>query len=521
MAFGVASNVFSKESGKPENNLGYCLLIIGFSLLIRLIFMAFSGLFVEEAYYWNYAEHLDFGYFDHPPMVALLIKASVSLFGIHEFSVHLPALISWVVTAFYIFKLTELIKSGAGQYAVMLFSVLPFFFLQSVVITPDPAVMVCWSAALYYLYRALVLEQSRSWYGAGVWLGLGLLSKYTIVLLALPIFIYACIVPTARSWFTRKEPYICAFIALVLFTPVIYWNATHEWASFAFQTVERFNASSAAFSLHKFIGLVLFVLTPCGLVELVQLVRRQDLIASTLDRSTQRFLQLFSLIPLAFFGLYSLNHLVKFDWIGPGLLAILPWFAVLTQNATPIMKQDPRRNWYITALVLLLLYSVLILVLNFGIAENVQKKFLGRYFSWQELTARFYDVAKQVEVETNAPPLFAPLDAYNISSELSFYQALFLAEGKIPKVYPIVGRQIFNCGSLMYKYWFNGENLSNKTLILISTNLDDFDILNVRSEVIEKSPVKMIWSHSQRGNWQIQPFYYKVVQMKPYTQLKF
>ena len=119
-----------QKNKRVQSGIDYCFLIVGISLLLRLIFIAFNGLLVEEAYYWNYAEHLDFGYLDHPPMVALLIKASMLIFGLHEWSVHLPAMICWGGTAFFVFKLTELIARGAGRYSVMLFSILHFFFLQ-------------------------------------------------------------------------------------------------------------------------------------------------------------------------------------------------------------------------------------------------------------------------------------------------------------------------------------------------------------------------------------------------------
>ena len=514
-----------QKNKRVQSGIDYCFLIVGISLLLRLIFIAFNGLLVEEAYYWNYAEHLDFGYLDHPPMVALLIKASMLIFGLHEWSVHLPAMICWGGTAFFVFKLTELIARGAGRYSVMLFSILPFFFLQSVVITPDPAVMVCWSAALYYLYRVLVLDETQCWYVTGVWLGLGLLSKYTIVLLGLPIFAYLCIVPAARVWFTRKEPYLAVLIAALLFTPVIYWNATHEWASFVFQSVSRFNSPSS-FSLHKFIGLLVFVLTPVGIWELWQLFRKSELSASKLVIKTQQFLQLFTLLPLAFFAFYGLTHTVKFDWIGPGLLAIIPWFAVLTYNALGQLHPGQKLtfkecsynayyNWLSTAVVFLVIYVGLILIITFGVPEFAHRKFLGRYFAWDRLTQEFNAVASQVEHDTHSSPEFAPLDAYNIGSELSFYQTLFFKQGKIEKIYPVVGRQIFGCNSLMYKYWFNGENLSGKTLILISTELGDFDIVTVKAGTIEKSPLQEIWSYSERGNSKIQPFYYKIVEMKP------
>ena len=500
----------------------YCVWIVVFSLILRMVFIGFNGLLVEEAYYWDYAQHLDFGYLDHPPMVALLIKASLFVFGFHEYSVHLPAMICWLATAFFIFRLTELISKGAGWFAVMLLSILPFFFLQSVVTTPDPAVMVCWSAALYCLYRVLVLEEGRYWYATGVWLGLGLLSKYTIVLLGLPVLFYMATVPSARVWFTRKEPYIAAVLALIIFSPVIYWNATHEWASFAFQSVKRFNSPSS-FALHKFIGLVLFVLTPMGVWGVWQLMRKTNCVGATINKNAQWFLQWFTVLPLAFFCFYSLNHLVKFDWVGPGLLAVIPWFACL-MHKTPhriAFSDNIRLGWFITVGVFLAIYCALISVVTFGVPEIAHKNFLKRYFAWGELSRALNAVASDIEAKTHIAPIFAPLDAYNISSELSFYQAMYKNQGSIQKVYPVIGRHIFNCNSLMYKYWDNGDNLSGKTLILITSELPDFEIRNVVAEVIDKSSLHIIWSYSERGHSKIQPFYYKVVEMKPYKELKF
>ena len=232
------------------------LFIICGSFLFRLCCIGSHNLLVEEAYYWNYAQHLDFGYLDHPPMVALLIKISTIIFGTNEFSIRVPALLCWLFAALLSYKWTELINRGSGQYAVMVLSILPFFFLQSLVTTPDQPLLVCWSAALYCLYRALILDEPRYWYLAGVCLGLGMLSKYTIVLLGPAVLLYMSLVPSARYWFARKEPYVCAFIALLLFTPVIYWNFIHEWASFAFQSTRRFQAKTSFSLFYWCTGLV-------------------------------------------------------------------------------------------------------------------------------------------------------------------------------------------------------------------------------------------------------------------------
>ena len=234
----------------------YIFLIIGLSLLIHMVCITSTVLLAEEAYYWNYAQHLDFSYLDHPPMVALLIKLSTSVFGTHEFGVRAISLVCWMVMAFFSYKLTQLINQGAGPYVLMLLAILPFFFIHSLVITPDVPLIVCWSASLYCLYRGLILNESNYWYGTGIWLGLGMLSKYTISLLGMATLFYMIANPMARLWFRRKEPYLCALIAALIFTPVIYWNATHQWVSFVFQSSRRF-ASTPSFHLHYLFGLSL------------------------------------------------------------------------------------------------------------------------------------------------------------------------------------------------------------------------------------------------------------------------
>lgn len=254
-------------------NLTFILIVV--SLVIKLLTIGANDLLVEETYYWNYSTHLDFSYLDHPPMVALLIRLSTTIFGINEFGVRFPTIVCWILTALFSFKLTNLIKNQSGLYAVLLLAILPFFFLQSLVITPDLPLIACWSAALYYLYKALVLNQTKPWYDAGIWLGLGMISKYTIVLLGLATLIYLIFVPHARKWFAKKEPYLCFVITTMFFSPVIYWNATHHWASFAFQSTRRLNASFS-FTFHELVGLFVAFLTPLGILGFWALFQKKN-----------------------------------------------------------------------------------------------------------------------------------------------------------------------------------------------------------------------------------------------------
>ena len=116
--------------------------------------------------------------------------------------------------------------------------------------------------------------RSEAWWRAGLCLGLGLLSKYTIGLLGLSMFIFMLLDSRSRRWFRRWEPYGAALLALAVFSPVIIWNSQNDWASFAFQTSRRL-ADRPQFALHKLIAGALVLLTPTGLASAALLLLRR------------------------------------------------------------------------------------------------------------------------------------------------------------------------------------------------------------------------------------------------------
>jgi len=491
--------------------------IVVISLGLRLAFIFHSDLLVEEAYYWNYANHLDMGYLDHPPMVALLIKITTLLFGINEFGVRISTLLCWFVTTWFICKLTNLISKGSGIYAIMLLSIFPFFFLQSMIITPDQPLILCWSAALYCLFRALVKQESRYWYAAGIWIGLGLLSKYTVVLLGFATLIYVIFIPEYRVCLKRKEPYFCALIAIFFFTPVIYWNATHAWASFAFQSTRRFNATDD-FSFYQYLGLLVLFLTPLGLFSLWTLYRPPNLVQIlNVEYYKKRFLQLYTMVPLVIFGLFSLRHQIKFNWIGPGLLAIIPWIAIDIADNCQKRTQTLLNGWIITAILLLSGYSSLIFIGATGTPAWAYQAFLTKYIDWNNLTLQINQIAHDLEQETHHSPTIIPLDSYNIGSELSFYQEKQWKNGNIEKIYPIIGSHVFGRQSLMYQYWSNNVQLFGKMLLLVSKEPSAFFYNDINKLAIKKSSIHEIWSKSPKKGNLVTPYYYQIVEMKPKT----
>ncbi len=63
------------------------LLLVAALTVLRLWAAGALGLAADEAYYWLWSKNLSFGYFDHPPMVAVLIRASTAVFGDTEFGI--------------------------------------------------------------------------------------------------------------------------------------------------------------------------------------------------------------------------------------------------------------------------------------------------------------------------------------------------------------------------------------------------------------------------------------------------
>jgi 4-amino-4-deoxy-L-arabinose transferase-like glycosyltransferase len=213
-----------------------------FTLLWLVLFTAFhlwlisSGrwpLAPDEAQYWDWSRHLDWSYYSKGPMVAYLIAVSTRLGGNTEFWVRLPAVLMATGLAGIAYFLARCIfqSSRAGFLSVVLLSLMPLYEAGAFLMTIDPPFVFCWGLAALLLQRAVKLRSDMAWYGVGVVFGLGLLSKYTMLMLAPCVLLWLALSPDLRHWLRRREPYEAAALGLLLFSPVIVWNARHGWLS--------------------------------------------------------------------------------------------------------------------------------------------------------------------------------------------------------------------------------------------------------------------------------------------------
>jgi dolichol-phosphate mannosyltransferase len=195
-----------KIDGSEQNSVAVWLVVIGF--LVRLIYIGQVELLPEDSYYWNYAQHPALSYLDHPPMVAWLIWLGTALFGDTEFGVRVGALCCSAVASVFAYRFTKnLFGSPSALVALVLMQALPFFFLGGMLMTPDAPLTAAWIASLFFLERALLGGRSRAWLLAGVSIGLGLISKYTVGMLIPAVFLFLILDRQSRRWMLRWEPY--------------------------------------------------------------------------------------------------------------------------------------------------------------------------------------------------------------------------------------------------------------------------------------------------------------------------
>jgi len=227
-------------------------------LLLSLYTMAILPLGLDEAYYWYWAKHPALSYLDHPPMVAWVIALSTALGGDREFFVRFGGfLLLWVGLGFGFATVRRLFPQAPSGFAweyLLLLNLTLVFPGATLIQTPDTPLFAFWMLALYFGARLVAGQEDRAWYGLGLALGLGMLSKYTMVLLVPGLLLFLLLSPAHRHWFGRREPWLAALLALLVWAPVLLWNGQYDWVSFRFQLHQGFEAdpSSAAEKLFTY-----------------------------------------------------------------------------------------------------------------------------------------------------------------------------------------------------------------------------------------------------------------------------
>jgi hypothetical protein len=404
------------------------------STLARLALAARPQLKYEEAYYWNYSQHPDLSYFDHPPLLAWLIGLS-SRAGADELWVRLPTVLMFSASLWLVWRLArQMFGSSAALAAALLMSVLPVFSIFSLFVMPDGPLLLFWCLGMFCGWRMVASDDTRWWWGVGLAAGLGMLSKYPGAFIPAGPLLFAAL---ARPRLLRSGHLMgAALLAVLLISPVLAWNAGHGWASFRFQGLERLGQATALSERLGSLAFQLGLVTPPAFAALLWALAR-----GWQRRRDERVLYLlcWSLPFLVLCLLVASRRLVQINWPMPGYVgAAILLGAFLVES----WQRSARRAWLAAAAVLALPLAATALFLLWTILTPFS--FLHRYdefHGWSEMGRR----AAQIRATMERPQrTFLAGHGYQAASELAFYAgdpALTLANN-------VLGER-----ALSYDYW--------------------------------------------------------------------
>jgi hypothetical protein len=327
--------------------LFYTVLIL--TTLLKLWLAVAIPLTGDEALFYKWGQHLDWGYYDHPPMGGWLLWLMQSI-SPALIVLRLPAVLLWIaVTAgmMDLFSRMQTEKSDLVWWLGSLFLLLPFTWALTLVTTDTPLIFFLFFSA--YAFLRAEMQGGYGWFAlSGALLGLALLSKYFAALLAIAYaFYFIFIVRTRRGWLNLI---IIALCALPFFLLNIAYNSTHCWNNILFNVINRNQGS--AFTLSKvaiYLGMMVYLITPWLLLRLLRKSGLQQW------RAHMPLVILF-VLPFTLFLLLSFFKTVGLHWV----LAFLPFlfmFAALTLDADVLKKYCTWTIWlgipHLIALVLL------------------------------------------------------------------------------------------------------------------------------------------------------------------------
>ncbi len=235
--------------------------------VLNLLQAAFTGLSDDESYYWYFSQHLDWGYYDHPPMVALLVWLSSWLPGLLGIR-FVPTLLQplYLLLFWHLIKPADATRRDALLYVLICFAQ-PLLQLYGFLALPDAPLMMG-TVLFFWAYRRFCDKDSLpNALLLGVTVALLGYSKYHGALLV------ALVLLSNPKLFLRPRLYLAGVAALLLFLPHLWWQYSHDWASIRYHLSGR-NAWGYKFSFTtEYLATVLVLFNPLLLWHLFKGVK--------------------------------------------------------------------------------------------------------------------------------------------------------------------------------------------------------------------------------------------------------
>lgn len=471
--------------------------LIALALLLRTAAMFTTPLEAHEAYYWMYAQHPDWSYFDHPPMVAWVIRFGTFLFGNTEFGVRSIGALMMLAASAALFAHARLwFGRRAALIAAAALAILPVYFGNGFVATMDGPLVFFWTLGLLGISLALVRNQPGWYYLAGAAAGAAMLSKYTGVFIGVGGALALLGHPRGRRHLRTCHPYLACILAIALFTPVIVWNAEHEWASFKFQFLNRF--AGRHITLKSPLEFLLFqaaVATPVLLVGAGWIAGRMASRGRRCLTARWWIAVCFSAPLLAVMAYKSLRYPIHINWTLPAFVSLMPAVAKLGLVSARGLRIR-RLNGLglgpilVTGAVCLGIDLTCGGIVLFAPAGSSLTAAFGR---WRELAKCVGDYEDRVETQTGKEPLIIGGDSYRTAALLAFY--LTRDEAPEPASKFTTSQWVIDGAGLGFEYWSHASDWVGSPGVYVAHAGADLTPVNAcfqRTEVVDEPRLRRL-----------------------------
>ena len=419
-------------------------LFIPIAFAFRLLYAGYRELVPDEAFYWVLSRRLSTGYLDHPPMVAYIIRLGTLLFGPNELGVRCGAAVLAYGALLVLLSMSRRVigSERAAIWLGLIWLCSPLFAGLSTIMTPDtPAMFFSMCALACAVAIAQEIDSSAStgsnpistgdpvnlplWLAFGLFTGLAMVSKYTAVLPTGAVTFALLTSQKGRRQFKKPGIWLSGVIAILVFSPVIHWNATHQWASFKFQlhhglddadaTAETSGGQWAAIhfiSLGKYLIGQIGFFTPIFFVfaVVIVLIRWRHYRELPLSR---RILLWSASLPLLFFGLSAFKSGTAGEANWPAF-GYFPMSLLLLDHIARHWKSSDLK-WLKIGCALALLITVVLhspdTLYKAGFKDHFPRK-LNEFFGWRQMARAVDQVRGDSLVVTGT---------HQDAAELSFY----------------------------------------------------------------------------------------------------
>ncbi|MDP0499757.1 MAG: glycosyltransferase family 39 protein [Verrucomicrobiota bacterium JB022] len=363
--------------------------------IVRALFVAFVPLELvgDEAYYWDWGRHLDWGYFSKPPLIAWMMGFAGWVGGNTAVGLRLVAVALGSLTLIFAFLLArKMFDARVAFWSAAALALMPGTAVANLILTIDAPLLLCWTGALWatWSWQRAGARFDGYWLAMVGFLAVGALAKQMMLVFPLILVIYLALSRETRSTLARPALWTGIVAQYLALLPPLYWNWQNDWITFEhtahhFETDKVVTLGKRLGWLGEFVGSQLGLMSPVlGVLLVIVLIR---VVRNWGGASlAQRFLWCFSAPALGVFVLMSLRQGINPNWPA----AFYPAALILLVACWLQPRPEERRavkGWFGGALWTAFAFTALLVaapfIIQFTLSQGWEKDPFVRMRGWK------------------------------------------------------------------------------------------------------------------------------------------